>query len=131
MFEVSKTIWFCAAHQVRFDEGKCEQLHGHNWRVRVTVRARSLDRIGYVIDFGVLKRAAWDSIAAFDHGNLNEIAPFTELNPTAENLSQHVLQTLAGQFNDARVRVHKVEIWETENNRAAFIDDGPGWWQLG
>jgi 6-pyruvoyltetrahydropterin/6-carboxytetrahydropterin synthase len=123
MFEVSKTIWFCAAHQVRFDGGECERLHGHNWRVQVTVRARSLDRIGYVVDFSRLKRAAWEAVERFDHGNLNEIAPFIELNPTAENLAQYVHQQLSLLFNDGRTHVHAVEIWETENNRAAFIDD--------
>lgn len=125
MFEVSKVIWFCAAHQVRFDDGQCERLHGHNWRVRVTVRARQLDRIGYVIDFAVLKRAAWEAVERFDHGNLNELAPFTEVNPTAENVAQYVHMELSRRFNDERVRVYQVEIWETENNRAAYVDDRP------
>lgn len=123
MFEVSKVIWFCAAHQVRFDGGECERLHGHNWRVRVTVRARELDRIGYVVDFGLLKRAAWESVERFDHGNLNELPPFLEVNPTAENLALYVHRELAGRFNDARCRVDRVEIWETENNRACYIDE--------
>lgn len=125
MFEVSKVIWFCAAHQVRFEDGQCERLHGHNWRVRVTVRARHLDRIGYVIDFAVLKRAAWEAVERFDHGNLNELAPFTEVNPTAENVAQYVHVELSRRFNDERVRVYQVEIWETENNRAAYIDESP------
>lgn len=125
MFEVSKVIWFCAAHQVRFDDGQCERLHGHNWRVRVTVRARQLDRIGYVIDFAVLKRAAWEAVERFDHGNLNELPPFTEVNPTAENLAHYVHVELSRRFNDERVRVYQVEIWETENNRAAYLDDRP------
>lgn len=121
MYEVSKIVWFCAAHQVRFDGGECERLHGHNWRVRVTVRARELDRIGYVVDFGELKKATWLSVEKFDHGNLNELAPFTELNPTAENLARYVHGELSRKFDDSRVRVHRVEIWETENNRAAYI----------
>ena len=124
MFEASKVVWFCAAHQVRFDNGECERLHGHNWRVRVTVQARSLDGIGYVVDFARLKRATWEAVERFDHANLNEVAPFTELNPTAENLSFHVHAALAQRFNDARVRVQRVEIWESENNRAAYLDDG-------
>lgn len=123
MFEVSKTIWFCAAHQVRFDGGECERLHGHNWRVQVTVRARELDRIGYVADFALLKRAAWEAVERFDHQNLNELAPFTELNPTAENLAWYVHQELSRRFDDARLRVHGVEVWETENNRAAYFAD--------
>lgn len=125
MFEASKTVWFCAAHQVRFDEGQCERLHGHNWRLRVTVRARALDRIGYVLDFGVLKRATWELVERFDHGNLNELAPFTELNPTAENLARHVHAELSRRFDDERVRVYQVEVWETENNRAAYFDERP------
>jgi 6-pyruvoyltetrahydropterin/6-carboxytetrahydropterin synthase len=123
MYEASKVIWFCAAHQVRFDNGECERLHGHNWRVRVTTQARAVDRTGYVVDFARLKKAAWEAVEQFDHGNLNEKPPFTDLNPTAENLARYVHEQLARQFNDDRVRVHRVEIWETENNRAAFVDD--------
>jgi 6-pyruvoyltetrahydropterin/6-carboxytetrahydropterin synthase len=125
MYEVSKVVWFCAAHQVRFDGGECERLHGHNWRVRVTVRARELDRIGYVIDFAELKRATWLAVERFDHGNLNELPPFDVVNPTAENLARHVHGELAARFNDDRRHVHRVEIWETENNRAAFLEDAP------
>jgi 6-pyruvoyltetrahydropterin/6-carboxytetrahydropterin synthase len=124
MYEASKVVWFCAAHQVRFDNGECERLHGHNWRVRVTAQARTVDRTGYVVDFARLKKATWESVEQFDHGNLNDLPPFTDLNPTAENLARHVHDRLARLFNDERVRIHRVEIWETENNRAAYVDDG-------
>jgi 6-pyruvoyltetrahydropterin/6-carboxytetrahydropterin synthase len=93
--------------------------------VQVTVRARELDRIGYVVDFGLLKKATWESIERFDHQNLNEIAPFIEVNPTAENLARHVHGELGRRFDDERIQVHCVEIWETENNRAAFTTDTP------
>lgn len=125
MYEVTKTVWFCAAHQVRFDDGQCERLHGHNWRVQVTVRAAELDRIGYVVDFAELKRETWLAVERFDHKNINEIAPFTELNPTAENLSRYVHEQLAKRFDDGRVFVYQVEIWETDNNRAAWTTDAP------
>lgn len=121
MFEVSKNVWFCAAHQVRFDNGQCERLHGHNWRVQVTVRAKKLDHIGYVVDFSELKRETWLAVERFDHKNINEVAPFTELNPTAENLSWYVHGELVKIFNDERKQVYMVEIWETDNNRAAWI----------
>ncbi len=120
MYEVSKDVWLCAAHQVRFPGGEAEPLHGHNWRVRVTVCARKLDPSGYVIDFDQLGRAMWAVVGRFDHANLNELAPFDELNPTAENLARHVYASLARALDDDRCQVHEVEVFETDANRAVY-----------
>src|SRR5215813_7479624 len=108
MYRVSKQLWFCAAHQVRLSETQCEALHGHNYRVLVWAQARELDRISYVVDFAELKKAA------------NEVEPFREgeRNPPAEELARFVYEQLARRFDDGRVRIGKVEVWETDNNRA-------------
>jgi 6-pyruvoyltetrahydropterin/6-carboxytetrahydropterin synthase len=123
MYRVSKQLWFCAAHQVRLSETRCEALHGHNYRVLVHAEAKELDKTSYVIDFAELKKAAVEICARFDHGNINEIEPFREgeRNPTAEELARYLCDQLAQRFDDERVRVYKVEVWETDNNRAEYV----------
>jgi 6-pyruvoyltetrahydropterin/6-carboxytetrahydropterin synthase len=120
VYRVSKQLWFCAAHQVRLSESRCEALHGHNYRVLVHAEAEKLDEVSYVLDFAALKQAAVEATARFDHQNLNEVEPFTKLNPTAEELARHLCEELARRFDDGRVRIHKVEVFETDNNRAEY-----------
>jgi 6-pyruvoyltetrahydropterin/6-carboxytetrahydropterin synthase len=120
IWRVSKQLWFCAAHQVRLSETKCEDLHGHNFRVLVHAEAETLDKTSYVLDFGVLKKAALELLAPYDHQNLNEVFPFTEWNPTAEELARFICIGLGKQFDDGRVRISKVEVFETDNNRAEY-----------
>src|SRR4051812_18794673 len=78
VYRVSKQLWFCAAHQVRLSEDRCENLHGHNYRLLVHAEATRLDRTSYVLDFARLKKTAVAAAARFDHGNINEIEPFQE-----------------------------------------------------
>ena len=122
MYRVSKQLWFCAAHQVRLSEDRCENLHGHNYRVLVHAESRELDRTSYVLDFAALKRAAVEACSRFDHANINEVEPFREgeRNPTAEELARYLCETLGRRFDDGRVRISKVEVFETDNNRAEY-----------
>jgi 6-pyruvoyltetrahydropterin/6-carboxytetrahydropterin synthase len=120
VYRVSKQLWFCAAHQVRLSESRCEALHGHNYRVLVHAEAEKLDEVSYVLDFAALKQAAVEATGRFDHQNLNEVEPFTKLNPTAEELARYLCEELARRFDDERVRIHKVEVFETDNNRAEY-----------
>jgi 6-pyruvoyltetrahydropterin/6-carboxytetrahydropterin synthase len=122
MYRVSKQLFFCAAHQVRLSENECENLHGHNYRVQVHAEARELDRVSYVLDFAALKKAAVEECQRFDHANINEVAGFRdgERNTTAEELARYLCETLARRFDDGRVRISKVEVWETDNNRAEY-----------
>jgi len=122
MYRVSKQLWFCAAHQVRLSEDRCEALHGHNYRVVVHAEARELDRTSYVLDFALLKKAAVDLCARFDHLNLNDVEPFRagEMNPTAEELARYLCEQLGRKLDDGRVRISRVEVWETDNNRAEY-----------
>jgi 6-pyruvoyltetrahydropterin/6-carboxytetrahydropterin synthase len=119
-WRVSKQLYFCAAHQVRLSETKCEELHGHNFKVLVHAEARALDKTSYVLDFGLLKKAALEVLAPYDHRNLNEVSPFTEWNPTAEELARFLCTELGKKFDDDRVRICKVEVYETDNNRAEY-----------
>jgi len=121
-YRVSKQLWFCAAHQVRLSETRCEALHGHNYRVLVHAEAHELDPTSYVLDFAALKSAAVQVAGRFDHHNINEVEPFTEggRNPTAEELARFLAEELGRRFDDRRVRICKVEVFETDNNRAEY-----------
>jgi 6-pyruvoyltetrahydropterin/6-carboxytetrahydropterin synthase len=122
MYRVSKQLWFCAAHQVRLSEDKCEAMHGHNYRILIHAEANDLDRTSYVLDFAELKKAALEACSRFDHRNINEVEPFREgeRNPTAEELARFFCEQLAKKFDDGRVRICKVEVFETDNNRAEY-----------
>ena len=119
-YRVSKQLWFCSAHQVRLSETECERLHGHNYRVLVHAEAKVLDKTSYVLDFSALKKAAVEATDRFDHQNINDVPPFTELNPTAEELARYLCEQLGRRFDDERVRICKVEVFETDNNRAEY-----------
>src|SRR5213593_459266 len=96
-FEITTTRQFSAAHQLRLYDGSLEPLHGHNWRVRVTVYADELDTIGVVMDFHELERHVDQITGPLHNGNLNQIAPFSDLqsmNPSAENIAKHVAWSL-------------------------------------
>jgi 6-pyruvoyltetrahydropterin/6-carboxytetrahydropterin synthase len=126
VFEISKEFMFSAAHQIRFHGGKCERLHGHNWRIRVHARASELNRIGMVIDFADLQRIVADIGGRFDHRNVNEVPPFDELNTTAELLARHFYEEanrVLLEREGGRVRVSKVEVWENEGSLAVYREE--------
>ncbi|MGB8510381.1 MAG: 6-carboxytetrahydropterin synthase QueD, partial [Pyrinomonadaceae bacterium] len=114
MFEVMIERNFSSAHQLRGYKGKCENLHGHNYKVEIYARGRELDNIGLLVDFGELKAAADEIVAYLDHRNINELPPFdAELNPSAENLARYFLEQVAQRVGDERVQVYKVRCFET------------------
>jgi len=120
MFTVSKDFTFAAAHAIRGHTGGCENLHGHNYRVRVTAAAERLDEIGMVIDFADLKAAVATILEPFDHRVINDIPPFGEVNTTAELLAEHVFRQVTARIGDERVRVTRVEVWENDTSCAAY-----------
>ena len=104
--------------------GKCANLpgHGHNYRLVVHAEAKQLDATSYVLDFAALKSAAAEAANRFDHRNINEVQPFQEggRNPTAEELARFFAEELGKRFDDGRIRISKVEVFETDNNRAEY-----------
>ena len=120
MFEVSKESYFAAAHNLRGYGGKCEELHGHNWRVRLCVRAEQLDHLGMVVDFKILEDVLGEILSRLDHHFLNEIEPFDDQNPSAENISKYIAEEAHERLTDDRVRVHRCEVWESEGSRAIY-----------
>jgi 6-pyruvoyltetrahydropterin/6-carboxytetrahydropterin synthase len=126
VFEVAKEFTFSAAHQIRMHGGKCERLHGHNWRVRVHARAGELNRIGMVVDFADLARIVAELCQRFDHQNVNEVPPFTEVNTTAECLARYFFVEANRRLADmegGRVRVSRVEVWENHGSLAVYREE--------
>ena len=114
---------FAAAHLLREYPGPCSRLHGHNWKVEVEVTATRLDKIGMGMDFRDIKTATKEVIDQMDHRHLNELPPFDEINPTAENIAAHIYQKLVEKINDERVSVHAVTIWETERACVSYTEE--------
>lgn len=116
-FEITTTRWFSAAHQLRLYDGSIEPLHGHNWRVKVTVASDELDSIGVVMDFHELERLIDAILAPLHNAHLNDTAQFASLNPSAEN----VALLIGRQLRLPRtVRLFSVEVWETDFNSAVY-----------
>ena len=119
-FEISTTRTFSAAHALRLYDNSLEPLHGHNWRVRVTVSSQELDPIGVVMDFHELERLVDAIITPWHNRHLNECPPFASgaLNPSAENVALHIGRSLK---LPPKVRLNRVEVWETDTNRATYL----------
>lgn len=125
MFEVSVEDTFAAGHALRGYRGKCENPHGHNYKVKVTLAGEALDSIGLLYDFKDLKLVMNDIIEKLDHQFLNDIEPFRELNPSAENMAKFFYDEIAKQLRsatDGRVRVKHVKLWETDTTTATYFE---------
>jgi len=114
---------FASAHTLRDYPGACARMHGHNWKVEAEVRTRSLDELGMGVDFKVIKQATRDIAARLDHRYLNELEPFTEINPTAEHIAAYFFRELSAQLNNESIRVHAVTLWETERACVRYAED--------
>ena len=120
MYEVTVETAFSAAHLLRQYEGKCEKLHGHNWKVEVTVSAAKLDEKGLAMDFKKLKEIANNFVEKFDHANLNDLAEFKDENPTTENIARIIFDGLENMINGESLRVKRVSVGETDGNWACY-----------
>ena len=121
MYEVSRDHHFSSAHQLRGYGGKCESLHGHNWKLRIVARAEELDHLGMVIDFKLLKDALNELLESLDHTFLNEVEPFDKINPTAENIARFIAEDIDSRITDDRVSIHRCEVWESDGSRAVYF----------
>ncbi len=120
MWEITRDTVIAAAHQLRFTKGEGERLHGHNWRIKAVVCAKELDVHGFVLDFAELGAALRAIVEPYEHVFLNEVAPFDDVNPTAENLARVVADELAGKLDNDRVKVVRVEVWEDPQSCAVY-----------
>ncbi len=114
---------FASAHTLRNYPGACARMHVHNWKVEAEVRTSSLDEIGMGVDFKVIKKATRDIAARLDHRYLNEVEPFTGINPTAEHIAAWFYRELSATLNNERIRVHAVTLWETERACVRYAED--------
>jgi 6-pyruvoyltetrahydropterin/6-carboxytetrahydropterin synthase len=118
-YALTVRAWFAAAHRLREYEGNCERLHGHNWRVEVTVESRELDARGIALDFRAIKSYLSDLLSRYDHKYLNEVAPFDGMNPSSENLARHLFEEMERRV-PSPARVARVTVWESEDARAEY-----------
>ncbi|MBI5286956.1 MAG: 6-carboxytetrahydropterin synthase QueD [Deltaproteobacteria bacterium] len=126
MYELTVISGFSAAHSLRGYEGECERLHGHNWRVEVTVVADRLDDIGLAIDFKVLKAELEKVLEGLDHHCLNDIPPFDTENPSSESIARFIFLKLSNALSSpgiGGIRVKKVKVWESEIAAAAYLEE--------
>ncbi len=123
MFELMVDTTFAAAHQLRGYKGKCEQMHGHNWKVQAHVVAEKLNDIDIAIDFHDLKELLNEVITPLDHSFLNDIFPFTEKNPSSENIAKWIYDSLNKKLFDEHVQVSAVTVWESETAAATYYEN--------
>jgi 6-pyruvoyltetrahydropterin/6-carboxytetrahydropterin synthase len=125
MFEVSVEETFSAGHALRGYRGKCENLHGHNYRVRVTLEGPQLDSIGLLCDFTHLKQIMRGIIGALDHQFMNDLEPFRVVNPSAENMAKYFFDEVTRQLKDlpAGARIADIVVWETDTTSAKYRPD--------
>jgi 6-pyruvoyltetrahydropterin/6-carboxytetrahydropterin synthase len=114
---IEKTI--SAAHSLRNYQGPCARLHGHNWKINVHVYAKQLNEIGIAIDFEELEKLTWEVIGPFDHQNLNDLAPFDKINPTAEHIVKYIYEQLKPKL-PVNIHLHKVTLWESDKYLVAY-----------
>lgn len=122
MFEVKVTADFSAAHSLRGYKGKCEELHGHNWKVEVQVSSPGLNQMGMVLDFKVLKDMLKRIITDLDHKHLNKLDFFKKVSPTSEQIAKYIYDRLARRCQ-ADIKIKKVTVWESNNSSASFINE--------
>jgi 6-pyruvoyltetrahydropterin/6-carboxytetrahydropterin synthase len=125
MFEVHVTTMFPAAHALRNYYGKTEPIHGHNWRAKITISGPRVDSMGLLIDFVPLQKEMGRIIGRLDHQFLNEVTPFDEINPSAENIAFYLWEQFSASVPamqpEFQVTVSRVEVWETDNCSSVYL----------
>ena len=122
---VDKT--FSAAHALRGYHGKCERLHGHTWKVRVSVSGSKLNKLGMLIDFHAMKKSLGLVIARLDHAHINIVVPFIKINPTAENIATFIyeqMKTKLKKYAKTGLELETVQVWESETSSALVRETG-------
>ena len=126
MYEISAFGHFDAAHFLRGYPGKCANVHGHRWKVEITLQGEKLDGLGILIDFMDVKNMLKEVLELFDHKMINEVPPFDNLNPTAENIARYIFERMADKLKDqtgSNVWITKVKVWESDAASATYFRD--------
>ncbi len=125
MYEVTVDAGFSSGHYLREYRGKCENPHGHNYKVRVTLQGRELDHSGLLLDFKELKNVLRPVVEYLDHKMINDLEPFTTVNPSAENLARYFYDETNKQLSamtSGRVHVKDCTIFETDTSAATYYE---------
>jgi len=122
VYELKIVSQVAAAHQLREFQGKCEQLHGHNWKIEVYVTGDTLGEDGLLIDFGLIKKGTKKVLEELDHKFLNELEPFKEENPSSENIARYIYESLSHTLNNDAIRISKVTAWESDTACATYME---------
>jgi len=121
MFEVTVQQTFAAGHSLRNYKGKCENVHGHNYKVDVTFRGENLDATGLLVDFVEVKRLMKKVVEYLDHRYINELKPFDEINPSAENMAKFFYDEIAAGLKEGgAAKIGEVKVWETDITAAVY-----------
>ena len=120
MYEISVDYTFAAGHALRNYKGKCENVHGHNYKLRVTVEGAELDSTGLLMDFIDVRAAIRALVERLDHQFLNDLPPFDKLNTSAENIARYFSDALEPQVREQGLRVRAVTVWETDATSATY-----------
>lgn len=121
MYELKVVTRFAAAHQLTMVGTKCENMHGHNWKIEVYVIGKNLDKAGVLVDFGVIKKHVADVMTLLDHKYLNELAFFEHKQPSSENIAYLITTELQQRIDSSAVRVSRVTAWESDDAGATYI----------
>ncbi|RPH40440.1 MAG: 6-carboxytetrahydropterin synthase QueD [Desulfobulbaceae bacterium] len=120
MFDIFIKTHFAGAHHLRDYPGDCENPHGHNWKIKVTVRATGLDELGMGIDFKILKKIVKEAVDKLDHRDLNNLPAFKEINPSSENIARYLFAELKQPLTHERYSLYSITILETDNSGLVY-----------
>ncbi|MDJ0814862.1 MAG: 6-carboxytetrahydropterin synthase QueD [Desulfobacterales bacterium] len=121
MYELKVVTKFAAAHQLTMVGSKCENMHGHNWKIEVHVRGEMTDEAGVLVDFGIIKKHVRDIMSMLDHKYLNELEYFQQTQPSSENIAFFVATELQKKIDNPTVSVSRVTAWESDDAGATYI----------
>ena len=113
---------FSSAHILNGHKGDCKRMHGHNWKVEVEVSGNKLDNIGMVMDFKDIKKSAKEIGGRLDHQFLNDLEPFKESNPTAENIAKYFFSELSKKINNDSIELKSIKLWETDKSAVKYTE---------
>ena len=123
MYRVKIITEFAASHHLRNYNGKCENRHGHNWKVEIVCEGSTLDDTGLLIDFKILKKKTNELLDKLDHFDLNNIEPFTNINPSSENICKYLFDELCKDSEIAKcARIIKINVWENDRSCATYCE---------
>ncbi|MBM4338561.1 MAG: 6-carboxytetrahydropterin synthase QueD [Deltaproteobacteria bacterium] len=121
MYELTVTSHFSGAHRLRYLHGKCEELHGHNWKIEVSVASSKLNQEGVVIDFKILKQKLEKVLKSLDHTFLNDLPYFSGQEPSSENIAKYIFDKMKSELKGFSAKMTKVSAWESETSCATYF----------